>query len=378
MRRCAFCLIALYLCAIFAGCDAKDPENLFETTATQETATQDAVTVPPATEPIVSIYETYYQFGNMLKNFPSGNYILKDNKVMFTWVSSRSMMLYEYDVQTGEISFLCKDATCTHNPQDASAKDCPSNKVWGNLEQYHGKLYAKDQDWQIAELKDGQFRKLFDGAVSCFWHADGNLYVETQDNSLLVYENGSNTPRVLLDEYAERWNTVFGQYLYSGAGQGICRVDLLAENPQIEVLKKDCSGITDGQYIYYLAPTESDHLYRCDMDGGNAQLLVDQPVFLGSINFDEEYLYFRMYDLDNMFGEGSCDLYRMRKTGPAQIEKIAEFPESIQSVYTVPGYNLLFVETVVLGEEESDNGVSYLYVTSTDGKNIVPLEIPGA
>ena len=62
-------------------------------------------------------------------------------------------------------------------------------------------------------------------------------------------------------------------------------------------------------------------------------------------------------------------------------EYAAKYPtivKAIQSVYTVPGYNLLFVETVVLGEEESDNGVSYLYVTSTDGKNIVPLEIPGA
>lgn len=376
MRKCAFFLVVFYLCAIFAGCDAKDPENLFETTAETENVLQDTLQAPAITEPNVSINADYYQYGNMQKNLPVGNYILYGNSVLFTWISNGVQLLYTYDIATEEVSLLCKDATCTHNPQDISAKDCPSNKVWGNLEQYQGELYAKNQDWQVAELKGSQFGKLLNGRVSCFWHADGKLYVETEDKSLMVYEDGSNTPRTLLDEYTERWNTVFGQYLYSGFGQGVCRVNLASENPQIEILKKDCSGITDGQYIYYLDPTDHDHLYRCDMDGNNSELLVDQPVFLGSINFDDEYLYFRLYSLDDMFGEGSCNLYRMCKASPTQMEVIAEFPEPIHSVYTVPGYDLLFVETVVLGEEESDNGVYYPYVMSIDSGNITPLELP--
>ncbi len=372
MKKCALFLAALSLCAMFAGCDAEDPENLFEVPET--TAPQDTVQLSTATEPAASVDSDYYQYGNMQRNAPDGNFILYDGKIWFTWIEDGINLLYTYDVATGEVGLLCKDATCTHDPVDASALNCLANKVYGNLEQYRGELYAKSTDMQLIKWNGARFEKLLDGNVTCFWHGNGTLFVETQDMSLLAYEDESDPPRALLDEYAERWNTTFGRYVYSGGfGKGFCRVDLTAENPQLEVLVPGVMGITDGQYFYYSDEADGDRLYRCDMNGQNTELLVDQPVFMASFNFDDEYLYFRMYNPDDMFGEGSHTLYRMDKADPGRMEQMGEFPESIHSVYTVPGYDLLFVETVVFGTE-GENGTYYCYVMDLNSGSITPLD----
>ena len=138
MKKCALFLAALSLCAMFAGCDAEDPENLFEVPET--TAPQDTVQLSTATEPAASVDSDYYQYGNMQRNAPDGNFILYDGKIWFTWIEDGINLLYTYDVATGEVGLLCKDATSTHDPVDASALNCLANKVYGNLEQYRGEL----------------------------------------------------------------------------------------------------------------------------------------------------------------------------------------------------------------------------------------------
>ena len=141
----------------------------------------------------------------------------------------------------------------------------------------------------IMELTDGIFQQIVDGKVDGFFHHNQNLYVKTKDKSLLVYENGSDTPRVLVEEFTLMWTTIFGQYLYGCNGFDMCRVDLQAETPVVETLVENAKGMTDGQHIYYVNLAEDNHLYRCDMDGANPTLLVDQPVLLASINFDNDY-----------------------------------------------------------------------------------------
>ena len=355
MKKHSLFLIFIVFCLALSACDASDPENLFGAGIVQSPeAEQEETTAPPpeveqeeiSTLPVAA-EDGYYQYGNMQIDLPSGNYILYEGSVLFNRISDGQSLLYTYDMDTGEVSLVCKDATCSHR-----RTDCPSNLVWGNLEQYDGRFYAEIEDRsggigaglvrRVAEWKNGRFEQIIDGSVEAFWHANGNLYVETADNALLVYENGSDTPRTLMDEYAERKNVVFGQYLYSSFGQGICRVDLLAEASQVEVLVEDAStAMVDGEYIYY--PNLQDILYRCDLDGGNPIPLTDRPIYPGAINFDDDYFYFRYQNGEAPYGEEAGDLYRFDKDDPSQIEKIAEFPEAIDRIFTVPGHDLLFI-----------------------------------
>ena len=375
MKKRTFFLIAVIFCLALAACDASDPEDLF----------QSGSVPPPAEEPegpavVVTQDEGYYQYGNMQINMPSGNYILYDGQILFWRDTEKGVLAFTYDMTTEEVSLLCKDATCSHR-----RGDCPSN-IWGNLEQYDGRLYAEvldhsggfgtGIDCRLAEYKNGKFEQILDGSISGFWHANGNLYVETADESLIVYEDGSDTPRTLMDEYARRRNVVFGQYLYSSFPRGVCRVDLLAEDPQLEVLIEDVyDAMVDGEHIYYY--TDMDEiLYRCDMDGANSMPLTDQPV--AGINFDDKYLYFRYRDPNNpYYGEESGDLYRLDKKDPTKLEKIAELPESIWRVFTVPGYDLLFIQTRSRETDEFGNAQEGpLFTMTTDGEEITELVIP--
>ena len=389
MKKHSMFLLVIIFCLALSACDASDPEDLFGAgTAQTSEAEREETTAPPleteredTATPPVAAEEGYYQYGNMQIDLPPGNYILYEGSVLFNRISDGQSLLYTYDMDTGEVSLVCKDATCSHR-----RADCPSNRVWGNLEQYDGRLYAEIEDRsggigaglvrRVAEWKNGRFEQIIDGSVEAFWHANGNLYVETADNSLLVYENGSDTPRTLLDEYAERKNVVFGQYLYSSYGQGICRVDLLAETPQVEVLVEDAStAMVDGEYIYY--PNLEDILYRCDLDGGNQIPLTDRPIYPGAINFDDDYFYFRYQNVEAPYGEEAGDLYRFGKDDPSQIEKIAEFPEAIHRIFTVPGHNLLFIE--MYGQELDEHGNTMegsVYTVEADGSGAIHLDIP--
>lgn len=196
------------------------------------------------------------------------------------------------------------------------------------------------------------------------------LYVRTPDSSLVVFEEGSDQPRVIIEEYTGYWNVIFGQYLYGNWG-GIYRVDLLAEHPKQEEVVSNASGIVDGHHIYYV-DKKTNFLYRCNMDGSNSQILVEQEVLQASMNFDDEYFYYRLYTdqkLDS--GEDCHDIYRFPKDDPSQIEKIATFEEAAYQVFTVPGTGKIFVLTC-----GTESNAQAIYVMGTDGSNSTRLEIP--
>ena len=128
---------------------------------------------------------------------------------------------------------------------------------------------------------------------------------------------------------------------------------------------------TDGEYIYYV-DWQTYYFYRCAMDGSNPELLVGQEVLLASLNFDEEYFYYRLYTDHELNGTpDSCDIYRFLKDDPTQIEKIVTLPVSAYQVFTVPGTGKIFVNTHAPEGDESP-----LYVMNADGSDPKIVEIP--
>lgn len=379
------CFVIGLSCIYFlSACSkAEDKENLFEMPSLQgqeNTELSSEAFSEAGMEDDIEYYDTEdkneftlseeYQYGNMQKNAPPGNFMKYKDQIVFLYHDGHNsaFTLYELDPKTSEVHMFCKDATCTHN-----SEKCSSGGALANLEQYNGNLYAMSGGWQIMELRDGQFEQITDGAVYNFWHAGDNLYAVSKDGSLIVFEDGSRKPRILVEEYTDIWNVVFDRYLYGCTGQGISRVDLLAENPQKEILVQSGYSMIDGEHIYYF-DNKSFYLFRCNMDGSNPVQLTEQPVLPASINFDGEYVYFCLYINLEMGGEGNHDIYRMQKKDPHNIEKIAELSNDVYTIYTVPDYDKLIVVT---SNDYADGTQNELCVVAKDGSSVEKLEIPG-
>lgn len=335
--------IALMLCYLLSAFGCTKPEN--------------------SEVPLGIAIEEGYSYGNMQKNTPSGNFMPYGGGIAF-YVNTHGLpRLYTYDIQTGKVSLFTKDAT-----------DLSGITLSGNLESYGGKLYALSGD-SVAELKGEQLESIRISGAQTFWHSQGKLYVKTKDASLIVYEDGAK-PRMILDEFTGYWDVVYGQYLYYNWADSIFRIDLAAEAPQEEVVVADGAGIADGSHIYY-TDAKTCRLYRCNMDGSGAALLLDEPVLTASLNFDGEYVYFRRFtDLTLEAGAGCCDLYRFPKADPAQTEKIAELPLPVFTVYTVPGCEKIFVVTLGALQENGNRESWPVYVMNRDGSGMKLLEIP--
>lgn len=177
--------------------------------------------------------------------------------------------------------------------------------------------------------------------------------------------------------YRQYWNVVFGPYLY-GQSEDITRVNLQAESPELEVLVKNATGIIDGQYIYYSDLSDGFHLYRCNMDGSDPVLLLDQPVLPASLNFDDEFIFFRLLTGETIrSGPDTHDIYRFPKADLTQVEKIATLPEMAYQVLTVPGYDKVFVLTLApLNDEGNQAYDPPVYVMGLDGSDLTQLELP--
>ena len=370
MKKLLFVCLVLCLCIGLIACDAKDPNNLFETTAgdpADTTASAIATTEPSESSGNLNfdgsvMFEEGYQYGNMQKNLPPGSFMRFGNQVLFDHYSGM-FRLYTYDLTTGEVSSYCKDATCSH-------RSCAASGLLGNLEVYKGKIYTMTESWLIAEIRDDEKEILHKAQVGDFFHHNDKLYVKTPDSSLVVLEDGRDQPRVILEEYTGYWHVIFGQYLYAHS-DGIIRVDLTAENPEVEVIVPDASGIVEGNHIYYV-DRKTDYLYRCDMDGSNVECLLEQPVLRASLNFDDEYFYYRLYDGTPLYeGENCHDIYRFPKSDPTKIEKIVTLEEAAYEVFTVPGTGKIFVLTCAAERAEQA-----IYVMNTDGSAVTKLEIP--
>ena len=354
-----FFVVILIFSLLLTACTATDPDNLFGSVP-EDTSSED-----------IMYYTGAYQYGNMQKNIPSGNFMLLNNEVVFYPSSEGPSILCSYDLLTGEVRPFCKDATCKH-------ATCVSGSILGNVEVYNGKLYGKNADFDIeittypVVANGNETEVIINADVNTFFHHDDKLYLKTPDSSLLVLEEGQKEPQVILEEYTCYKQVIFENYLYANRpDDNIIRVDLSAEQPAEEIIIPNAGGITDGEHIYYV-DGKTSQLFRCDMDGKNTQLLVEEPVLLASINFDDEYFYYRLFTDGLLHGSSdSRDIYRFPKEDPTQIEKIVTLQESAYQVFTVPGTGKIFVSNhVPLGEER------VIYVMGTDGSNPTKLELP--
>lgn len=362
MKRFLLFGIIILLLVALAACAATDPNNLFDVTTAEIEGTTEAT---KESVQVAEVYNGYYQYGNMQKNVSGSSFMLLGNEVLFLYVSGGNHRLYCYNLTTGATESYCEDAACKHN-------GCVASGLLGNLEVYNGKLYSLTSGWIPAEIEGKEKTMLTKAKVNGFFHHDGKLYARSADSSLVVFEDGSDKPRMIVEEFPYHWEVVFGQYLYANDNANVLRIDLAAEEPSVEVLIPNAVGITDGRYFYY-ADLKNYYLYRCDMDGSNAELLLEQPVLPASWNFDDEYFYYRLYtdyQLDD--GPDTYDIYRFPKNDPAIIEKIATLPEPAFQVFTVPGTGKIFVSTWNRSNGEDND----LYVMNTDGSNLIRLEIP--
>lgn len=388
MKRLLSLLLAVCLCTL-AGCHASDAENRFHlseppeaeasgiTEAQNTTETTEAETLPltPAYGESQLDTDPTYNYGNMQVDIPAGNYVPYDGSVLFQATWGGKVHMYIYNLDTGELSLPCKDATCDH-----LSMECPLGGAWGNLEACQGEVYAMNMSSSgtLLKLKNWKWERALAGGVSLFCHRGENLYVRTADGSLVAYENGSTKPRMLVEEFPYSGCVVIGNYLYAHEytfGQ-VVRVDLTSKQPELEVVLENAFGYVDGTYIYYDNFADDHTLYRCDINGENPEKITDRTTM--AVNFDNEYVYFRYVENDTIIGEDGHDLYRFPKDDPSKIEKIATLPEYIYRIYTVPGANLLFVDVCPVDDWDDwdQEKPSTIYVMNRDGRNPRLLSFP--
>ena len=369
--------LLLGICLLLGACGQREPGEQTQETESTKAYAQTEAAVREAAYTELPAEDCYYQYGNMQINIPSGNFMRLGNEVIFE-VPQERWLLYAYGLDTGEVSLFCKDPECPHFSAGCAAID----RTFGNLEQYDGSIYVKNRGSSVMELVEGKWQTRVRN-VSTFWHSYGDLFVVTADWELQIFDGGIGEPRTIMEDYDYYWNVVFGQYLYGAYSETLTRLDLLSDSSTPEVILENMYAMVEGNHIYCVDTRYKDngnaegtfYLYRCDMNGENQELLLDKPVLPASLNFDDEYIYFRLLTEQKLKNtEDSRDIYRMSKADPTQIEKIATLPESAYQIFTVPGTGLLFVTTC----SDQVNGVNYyeIYVMNTDGSNLRMLELP--
>ena len=376
MKKQLWFVLLLCIALLLTACTATDPNNLFETTQGNPADTTAAtVETTESTEPSESsgnlnfdgsvMFEEGYQYGNMQKNIPSGDFMLLDNEVLFQFVSNGNFRLYSYSLETGKVRSYCKDATCAH-------KTCVAGNLLTNLEVYNREVYTLTRDYKIAKLKEGDKEILIDSRVRGFFHHNNKLYARSADSALVVITEEGQKPTIVIEEYTGHWEVIFGDYLYFNSSDGISRADLKAETINDELIVPNAGGITDGKHIYYI-DNKSYFLYRCDMDGTDPQLLVDQPVLLASINFDDEYFYYRLFSEHKLVGTDECNnIYRFAKNDPSSLVKIATLDVPVFQIFTVPKTDRIFVLAYMMSNGECHD----IFTMGTDGTNPTRLVIP--
>ena len=375
MKKLIFAGLLICLCVALVACTVRGPDALFETEPDNA-----GVSTPEDTQSdVVDImyYTGKYQYGNMQKT-NSGNFLLLNNEVVFDPFQQNHNVLYSYDLLTEKTQPLCKDATCKHGA-------CVAGKLQSNLEVYKGKLYGIDYKTRDgaslpAVVNENVPEIILDKSISSFFHHEDKLYIEARNHSLMVLEEGQEEPQTVLEECSGFWYAIWENYLYTNTWDfNIKRTDITMHNSEEEVLVANAQGMSDGQYIYYVDHTTSQ-LYRCNMDGSDPQLIEDREVMGGSINFDDEYFYYRLFTDESLVETPDCyDIYSFPKDDPTQIEKIVTLPDPVSQVFTVPGTGKIFVTSYQFEKDEDDNiiyGDPLVYVMGTDGSNPTKLEFP--
>ena len=396
----SFIGILIVLCLLLSACGNTLPEvaqtqpteTTEATVPTQEEEIQDTqpqeVEKYPEAHEVVPVGEDYFQYGNMQKNLPAGNFLLYGDEILF-WTSENNFIL-SYEIETGKVRPFCIKEDCDHENDQCEIVDKYS---W--VAQYGGKLYHETNEPNkidsIQVLENGKWEDVVKD-VYHYWYNDGDLYtVARVDRKLQVYEDGAEEPKTITENYTPFWNMIFDGYLYGHEDVDVyrgevqlVRADLHADTFQSEVVLNAGHIVIDGTHIYYvggISETEEVNalnfpgfLYRCDMDGSNKEALFTRgSIFPASLNFDDEYIYFRT-GIEMNGPLSTYKIYRMSKEDPTKQEMIAALPESVYQIFTVPGQDLLFATgaTYYEGNTQREN----IYVMNADGSNLRQLELP--
>lgn len=364
---------------------AQDKEDLFEIedrndiAATETVITETEVihssetseTTEQAEASLDFEIDSMYQYGNMQKSLPPGNFADIGEQVVFCHYNGRNFRLYQVDKESLEVTPLCNDATCSHN-----GTSCKSYQVNCNLERYRGELYAQKNS-KVAKYNGMDFEMILPQAVQSFFHANGKLFVQTADGALMVVDENDEV-QMLIEEFDGHWCTVFGDYLYGSSWKDVFRVNLNSSDLKKEILATTPNGMaTDGEHLYCF---DKDHkVIRHDMDGSNEVVVLDASVPPAGFAFDEQNLYFRyMAGPDSYMEEGDCySLYKMDKAS-LECEKIAELPYCIMGVYTACDYDRIFLccQDRSVAPNEYEGYQEYYYAVSIDGTGYEELILP--
>ena len=193
----------------------------------------------------------------------------------------------------------------------------------GNLESYDGKLYVLNPASQAMEVKSDTLDPIIDGGLYSFGIVRVIYMSKPRIPSLLVYENGGGPPHSVRRIYGYL-GVVFGQYLYANVEENIVRVDLGGKRASGRSTGKNAGGVIDGNHIYYVDYEAGICIVVIWMAA--IRLIVEKPVLLASMNFENDYFYFRLYtgmELDE--GEDCYDIYRFPRRIPHKLKKLQRY-----------------------------------------------------
>ncbi len=380
--------IIVMICFVLSLCScghASDSGNLFDI---YEEEKSNIIETTQLNENVISVQndngtksftsDNYYQYGNMqTKDLPSGDFMLYEGNIVFEVERNGQIALYTINPDTLEVLPFSSDATQTDEDRQGA------HFSGGNLEQYQGRLYGMvNLHGNVGVWENDHWEKLYDGAVNGFLHADGKLYVITEDQSLVkITDQGV---QIIIDEYLAACNVIQDSILYGwdlGSFYGkLFTVDLTASYPEVKILLSGVKGgMTDVEsgMIYY-ADEKTMQLYCCRLDGSEPEQLTDYGIFPYGMNFDEDYLYFRAFDPDleqpysMTASEGCARILRMNKKEPADVKVIADFQIGyVYHIYTVPGSDYIFAKYY-----EEYMGEIKTFAVAIDGSGYQEIVIP--
>jgi len=304
-----------------------------------------------------------YAYGNMQKNVPSGNFMDAGDSILFFGPDGQGV-LYKLDKETLETEFFCTDPTCSHKNSK-----CMAGGAYGNLEAYNGKIYASTIKGEMLVLKDDRFEPLSDQVMGSFSHGNDKCYVLTNDGALQEYDIKGKFLRTVREEFTGMWCVVCKDQMIYNTLFEIRSVDLY--DPSKDRTISEGMGMTDGESIFFIDNLDC-RMYRCDLEGNQKVLLSEEPVLTASLNFDEDYLYYRYYYDNDLSGRLSHAIIRQKKDGSEEAEIMAELPVHAYTIYTVPGFDYL----IVVGKLNFASYTYDYYLVRKDGSMIKKIELP--
>lgn len=310
-----------------------------------------------------------YPSGNNQKNLPSGNFVVFQDQILFQCdTGTLGLQLFSLDPASMQVNCFCRDAVCTHDRKENPF--CISASCLGNLAMIGENLYALSTDHTLCKYENGQLKALAEGEISYFCHGEEGLFAVTQDSSLIRFGESGDL-EILHDAYAEYWLSNYEGKMYGNTGDAYCVLDLKDDGGDPTEILRTSMGITDGERIYYLED-RTTALCTASMQGELLVKLTDRPVMPASVNFDADYVYFRyMNDGESDGGKAEHELYRVQKDGSESPELLAQIPERILNVFTVPGCDTVFI-TCFREAGRNDSGI---YAVKKDGSDFCRLDI---